>query len=124
MRKSWRQKFGDGLVLGEKIVPIERVGFYIPGGKAPLVSTVLMTVVPAEVAGVVEKVVVTPPDGNGKVNPHILAACDFLGVDEIYRVGGAQAIAAMAYGTATIKPVDKIVGPGNIYVTAAKKILF
>jgi len=124
LRKSWERSFGTGLRLGEKIAPIERVGFYIPGGKAPLVSTVLMTVVPAQTAGVKEKVVVTPPSKNGNVDPHILAACDLLGVDEVYRVGGAQAIAAMAYGTSTIKPVDKIVGPGNIYVTAAKKILF
>lgn len=124
LRSDWRKSFGNGVELGEKFVPINRVGFYVPGGMAPLVSTVLMTVVPAEVAGVKEKIVCTPPGRDGKVNPFILAACWLTGVDVVYRVGGAQAIAAMALGTRSIQPVDKIAGPGNIFVNTAKKILY
>jgi len=124
LRSDWRKKFSSGVELGEKFVPINRVGCYIPGGTAPLVSTVLMTVVPAAVAGVKEKIVCTPPDKSGSVNPHILAACSLVGVDAVFRVGGAQAIAAMAYGTETIPPVDKIAGPGNVFVNTAKKNLY
>ena len=124
LRSDWRKSFGNGVELGEKFVPVNRVGFYVPGGMAPLVSTVLMTVVPAMVAGVKEKIVCTPPGRDGDVNPYILAACRLTGVDAVYRVGGAQAIAAMALGTRSIRPVDKIVGPGNIFVNTAKKILY
>ncbi len=122
--RSWRGGRGDGLVWGEKVTPLEKVGIYIPGGKAPLVSTVLMTVVPALLAGVGRIILVSPPRPDGSLNPYLLAAADFLGVREIYKVGGAQAIAALAFGTETIPRVDKIVGPGNIYVTLAKKEVF
>jgi histidinol dehydrogenase len=124
LRKSWRLKDGDGMVLGEDYVPLERVGVYIPAGTAPLVSTVYMTVLPAKIAGVKKVAMVSPPDENGFINPHILVVADLLKVDEIYRVGGAQAIGALAYGTKTIPKVDKIVGPGNQYVTEAKRQVF
>ena len=124
LRKSWRIKGGDGLVLGENYLPLERVGIYIPAGTAPLVSTVYMTVIPAKLAGVKKIALVSPPDKHGFINPHILVVADLLKVDEIYRVGGAQGIAALAYGTKTIPRVDKIVGPGNIYVTEAKRQVF
>ena len=104
--------------------PLAAVGAYVPGGSAPLPSTVLMTVVPAKVARVDRVAVVTPPQRDGRVNPAVLFACAMTGVDELYAVGGAQAIAALAYGTATIAPVDKIVGPGNVYVTEAKRQVF
>ena len=104
--------------------PLAAVGAYVPGGSAPLPSTVLMTVVPAKVAGVDRVVVVTPPQRDGRVNPAVLYACALTGVDELYAVGGAQAIAALAYGTHTIAPVDKIVGPGNVFVTEAKRQVF
>lgn len=123
-RSSWTMTAASGAVLGERIVPLRRVACYVPGGVAPLVSTVLMTVVPARVAGVEEIVVATPPGKAGRVNPAILAACAICGVDEVYRIGGAQAIAALAYGTRTIRRVDKIVGPGNIYVMTAKKLVY
>lgn len=123
-RSSWTMKARSGAVVGERIVPLRRVGVYVPGGVAPLVSTVLMSVVPATVAGVDEVVVVTPPKKRGRINPAILAACGLCGVDEVYRVGGAQAIAALAYGTRAIPRVDKIVGPGNIFVTTAKKLVY
>lgn len=110
----------DFYVLGKKYVPLESVGLYVPGGRASYPSTALMAGIPASIAGVERIVVCTPPSGNGRVNPLTLVACDLAGVHEIYRVGGAQAIAAMAYGTETIKPVLKIAGPGNVYVTAAK----
>ncbi|GBD93361.1 histidinol dehydrogenase [bacterium BMS3Abin05] len=122
--KSWQIKGNDGAIVGERILPIERVGIYIPGGKAPYASTVLMTAIPAAVAGVKEIVLVTPPANDKSIHPAILAAAEIAGVFEIYRAGGAQAIAALAYGTNTIKPVDKIVGPGNIYVQLAKKFVF
>lgn len=112
---------GDGVVMGEKFDPIERVGIYIPGGTASLVSTVYMTVIPAKQAGVKRIILATPPRKDGSVDPHILAVASFLGVDEVYRMGGAQAIAAMAFGTKTIPKVDKIIGPGNPYVTEAKR---
>lgn len=124
IRKSWRIKDSDGAVLGENYTPLDRVGVYIPAGTAPLVSTVYMTVLPAKIAGVKKIVLISPPDENGFINPHILVVADLLKVDEIYRVGGAQGIAALAYGTKTIPKVDKIVGPGNIYVSEAKRQVF
>ncbi|MBU1869734.1 MAG: histidinol dehydrogenase [Candidatus Omnitrophica bacterium] len=124
LRKSWRIKDPDGVILGENYTPLEKVGVYIPAGTAPLVSTVYMTVLPAKLAGVKKIVLVSPPDKHGFINPHILVVADLLKVDEIYRVGGAQGIAALAYGTKTIPRVDKIVGPGNIYVSEAKRQVF
>jgi histidinol dehydrogenase len=124
LRKSWRIKGIEGAVLGENYTPLEKVGVYIPAGTAPLVSTVYMTVLPAKLAGVKKVVLVSPPDKNGYINPHILVIADLLKVDEIYRVGGAQGVAALAYGTKTVPKVDKIVGPGNIYVSEAKRQVF
>jgi len=124
LRKSWRMKDGEGVVLGENYTALDRVGIYIPAGTAPLVSTVYMTVLPAKIAGVKKIALISPPDKNGFINPHILVVADLLKVDEIYRVGGAQGIAALAYGTKTIPKVDKIVGPGNIYVSEAKRQVF
>jgi histidinol dehydrogenase len=124
LRKSWRIKGAEGVILGENYTPLEKVGIYIPAGTAPLVSTVYMTVLPAKLAGVKKIVLVSPPDKNGYINPHILVIADLLKVDEIYRVGGAQGVAALAYGTKTIPKVDKIVGPGNIYVSEAKRQVF
>ena len=118
--KSWIKKTIAGEKLGYKYVPLDSVGIYIPGGKIPLISTVLMTVIPAKVAGVKRIAVFTPPP----VHSGILSACKLLGINEVYQLGGAQAIAAAAFGTESIKPVDKIVGPGNIYVTLAKKNVF
>ena len=118
--KTWIKTFNSNEKIGYNYVPLDSVGIYIPGGKAPLISTVLMTVIPAKVAGVKRIVVFTPPP----VNPGILAACKLLSISEIYQVGGAQAIAAAAFGTQTIQPVNKIIGPGNIYVTLAKKCVF
>jgi histidinol dehydrogenase len=113
-----------GIVMGQRIVPLNRVALYIPGGTAVYPSTVLMNAIPARIAGVKEIVVFSPPDQNGELNPHVLYACHKLGITEIYCIGGAQAIAAAAYGTESIVKVDKIVGPGNQYVTMAKKIVF
>jgi len=124
VRKSWRMKDADGVMLGENYTSLERVGIYIPAGTAPLVSSVYMTVLPAKLAGVKKIVLISPPDSQGFINPHILVVADLLKVDEIYRVGGAQGIAALAYGTKTIPRVDKIVGPGNIYVSEAKRQVF
>lgn len=124
IKKSWRIKDADGVILGENYIPLEKVGIYIPAGTAPLVSSVYMTVLPAKIAGVKKIVLISPPDKNGNINPHILVVADLLKVDEIYRAGGAQAIAALAYGTKTIPRVDKIVGPGNIYVNEAKRQVF
>jgi histidinol dehydrogenase len=124
IKKSWRIKDGDGVVLGENYTPLERVGVYIPAGTAPLVSTVYMTVLPAKLAGVKKIALISPPDKSGFINPHILVVADLLKVDEVYRVGGAQGIAALAYGTKTIPRVDKIVGPGNVYVSEAKRQVF
>ncbi|TAN42371.1 MAG: histidinol dehydrogenase [Candidatus Methanoperedens sp.] len=112
-----------GLTLGYKVTPIASVGVYVPGGTAAYPSTALMTVIPAKVAGVVEVIVCTPPNKDGKINPLTLVAADMAGADRIFKVGGAQAIAAMAFGTETIPSVDKIVGPGSIYVTAAKMLV-
>ncbi len=124
LKKSWRIKDSDGASLGENYIPLERVGVYIPAGTAPLVSTVYMTVLPAKIAGVKKIALISPPDKNGFINPHILVVANLLKVDEIYRVGGAQGIAALAYGTKTVHAVDKIVGPGNIYVSEAKRQVF
>lgn len=124
LENSWISGKGTDIILGQKVSAIGRVGVYVPGGTAAYPSTVLMDVLPAKVAGVKSIVMVTPPLKNGKVNPHILAAACVCGVDEIYKVGGAQAVAALAYGTQTIKPVNKIVGPGNIFVARAKKSVF
>lgn len=114
----------DGVYLGQRVIPLERVGVYVPGGTAAYPSSVLMNIIPAKVAGVDEIIMVTPPDKDGGINPYIGVAAKIAGVDKIYKVGGAQAIAALAYGTETISKVDKIVGPGNIFVATAKKMVF
>ncbi|WP_054025925.1 histidinol dehydrogenase [Bacillus sp. FJAT-28004] len=126
MRTSWMDLQQDGTLLGQIMRPLKRVGVYVPGGKAAYPSSVLMNVIPAQVAGVPEIVMVTPPATGGKegIDPYILVAAAESGVKEMYRVGGAQAIAALAYGTASIAPVDKICGPGNIYVALAKRAVF
>ena len=124
MKKDWKIFSPKGGELGEQFVPLDRVGVYIPGGQAPLVSTVFMTVTLARVAGVQEIVVCTPSDSRGKINPYILFALEMAGATEIYRVGGIQAIGLMAYGTKTVPRVQKIVGPGGAYVTAAKKLVY
>ncbi len=124
IKKSWTIRDADGMVVGENYTPLEKVGVYIPAGTAPLVSSVYMTVLPAKIAGVKKIVLVSPPDKQGNVNPHILVVADLLKVDEIYRIGGAQGIAALAFGTKTIPAVDKIIGPGNIYVSEAKRQVF
>ena len=114
----------DGIILGQKVTPIENVGIYVPGGTAAYPSTVLMDSIPAKIAGCKQIVMVTPPGKDGKVNPAILAAADVAGVDRIFKVGGAQAVAALAYGTESIPQVDKVVGPGNAFVAEAKKQVF
>jgi histidinol dehydrogenase len=124
LRKGWEARNAQGARVGEKFDPFQRVGIYIPGGTAPLVSTALMTVVLARVAGCPEIVVCTPCGKSCAVNPALLLAAKLAGATEIYRVGGAQAVAAMAFGTQTIRPVQKIFGPGNAYVVAAKRLLF
>lgn len=121
--QSWFTTEEGGIFLGQKVTPLRRVGIYVPGGRACYPSSVLMTAIPAYVAGVDEIVMVVPPDADGTVNPYTLAAAAEAGVDEIYKIGGAQAIAALAYGTDSIERVDKVVGPGNAYVTAAKKLV-
>ena len=123
-RNSWIDTREDGSILGQRILPIEISGVYVPGGKAAYPSSVLMNVVPAKVAGVERIVMCTPPGKDGKVNPGTLVAADIAGVTEVYKVGGAQAIAAMAFGTESIPKVDKITGPGNIFVALAKKACF
>lgn len=124
IKKSWKTRGNDGIILGEQITPIENVGVYVPAGTAPLFSSVYMSVLPAKLAGVKRIVLTSPPNKYGTIDPHILVVADLLKVNEIYKVGGAQAIAALAYGTKTITRVDKIVGPGNFYVTEAKKQVF
>lgn len=124
LRQAWQARNSHGAKVGEKFDPFTRVGLYIPGGTAPLVSTALMTITLARVAGCPEIVVCTPPGKDGSVNPALLFAARSAGATEIYKVGGAQAIAAMAHGTATIRPVAKVFGPGNAYVVAAKRLLF
>ena len=121
---SWVTTKEKGIILGQLVNPIERVGLYVPGGQAVYPSSLIMAAVPAIVAEVKEIVVVTPPSSDGKINPYLLSTARELGIAEIYKIGGAQAIAALAYGTETIKKVDKIVGPGNTYVTLAKKNVF
>ena len=121
---SWFTTEEKGIILGQVVNPIERVGLYVPGGTAAYPSSLIMAAVPAIIAGVKEIVVVTPPSPDGKINPYLLSIAKELDISEIYKIGGAQAIAALAYGTETIKKVDKIVGPGNIYVTLAKKNVF
>ena len=124
IQNSWFTSETNGTMLGQKVTALERVGVYVPGGKAVYPSSVLMNIVPAKVAGVDQIVMTTPPGKDGKVNPSTLVAAKEAGVDEIYKVGGAQAIAAMAFGTESVPKVDKIVGPGNIYVALAKKAVF
>ena len=124
LRNSWFDAREDGTILGMKVTPIGRVGVYVPGGKAAYPSSVLMNVIPAKVAGVTDIIMTTPPGADGKVNPGTLVAADIAGVGTIYKAGGAQAIAAMAYGTQSIPKVDKITGPGNIFVALAKKAVY
>ncbi len=124
VRNSFIINDENGIVVGQKIIPVDRAGLYVPGGTAAYPSTVLMDSIPAKIAGCKEVVMVTPPSSNGKVNPVILAAAKVAGVDKIYKVGGAQAIAALAYGTESIPRVDKIVGPGNAFVAEAKKQVY
>ena len=123
-RQSFIINDEDGIVMGQKITPIEKAGLYVPGGTAAYPSTVLMDSIPAKIAGVSELVITTPPNADGKVNPFVLAAARTAGVDRIFKVGGAQAIAALAYGTESIPKVDKIVGPGNAFVAEAKKQVY
>lgn len=123
-QNSWFDSKPDGTILGQKVTPLQRVGVYVPGGKAVYPSSVLMNVMPAKVAGVDEIIMVTPPGKEGKISPNTLVAAKEAGVDKIYKVGGAQAIGALAYGTESIPKVDKIVGPGNIYVALAKKAVY
>lgn len=124
VRNSFVINESNGVVVGQKIIPVDRAGLYVPGGTAAYPSTVLMDSIPAKIAGVKEVVMVTPPNREGKVNPVILAAAGIAGVDKIFKVGGAQAIAALAYGTESVPKVDKIVGPGNAFVAEAKKQVF
>lgn len=124
VRNSFLINEKDGVVIGQKVIPIEKVGLYVPGGTAAYPSSVLMNAIPAKIAGCKEIVMVTPPSKGGKVNPAILAAAKIAGVNRIFKVGGAQAVAALAYGTETIPTVDKIVGPGNAFVAEAKKQVF
>lgn len=122
--QSWFIDQANGVTLGQKVTPIEKVGIYIPGGKAAYPSSVLMNVIPAKLAGVQSISIVTPPQADGKINPHVLVAAQLSGVDQIYKLGGAQAIAALAYGTETVDKVQKIVGPGNAFVARAKKWVY
>ena len=124
VRRSFIINDENGIVMGQKIIPIDRAGLYVPGGTAAYPSTVLMDSIPAKIAGCREVVMVTPPGADGKVNPVILAAASIAGIDKIFKVGGAQAIAALAYGTESVPKVDKIVGPGNAFVAEAKKQVF
>lgn len=124
VRSGFEIKKADGVIIGQKIIPVDRAGLYVPGGTAAYPSTVLMDSIPAKIAGCKEVVMVTPPSQNGKINPVILAAAYIAGVDKIFKVGGAQAVAALAYGTESVPKVDKIVGPGNAFVAEAKKQVF
>lgn len=124
LRNSWFDTKPDGSILGMRITPLERAGVYVPGGKAAYPSSVLMNVIPAKVAGVSEIIITTPPGADGSVNPATLVAADIAGADTVYKVGGAQAIAALAFGTQSIPKVDKITGPGNIFVALAKKAVY
>lgn len=124
IKRSWKIKGEEDISLGEKIAPLEKVGIYIPAGTAPLISTVYMTVIPAKIAGVEKIILTAPPNKYASVDPYILAVANLLKVDAIYKIGGAQAIAAMAFGTKTVPRVDKIIGPGNVYVTEAKRQVY
>ena len=124
IKKSWKTRDKDGVILGEKVTAIDSIGVYVPSGTVPLVSSVYMTVLPAKMAGVKRIALVSPPNKYSSINPYILVMANLLKVDEIYKVGGAQAIGALAFGTKTIPKVDKIVGPGNAYVTEAKRQVF
>lgn len=124
LENSWMALDEDGIILGQRIIPLERVGVYVPGGRAAYPSSVLMNVIPARVAGVADIIMVTPPGKDKKVNPYTLVAACEAGCKSIFKIGGAQAIAALAYGTTTVPRVDKIVGPGNIYVALAKKEVY
>ncbi|MBI2964523.1 MAG: histidinol dehydrogenase [Deltaproteobacteria bacterium] len=124
VQRSWRYRDASGLVLGQKVEPLERVGVYVPGGRAAYPSSVLMNVIPAKVAGVGEVIAVSPPSPMEGSYPAVLAAASIAGVDRFFRVGGAQAVAALAHGTETVPRVDKIVGPGNVYVQTAKRLVF
>lgn len=123
LEESWFFNEDDGVTLGQMVTPLEKVGCYVPGGKAVYPSSVLMNVIPAKVAGVKE-VIVCSPTPDGEVNPYVLVAAEIAGADAVYKIGGAQAVAAMAYGTSSLPKVDKIVGPGNIYVATAKRLVF
>lgn len=123
LQQSWFSTRKDGAITGQKVTPLDRVGIYVPGGRAQYPSTVLMNAIPASVAGVGEIIMCTPPQKDGKVNPYTLAAASVAGVDRIFKTGGAQAIGAMAYGTQSIPAVDKVTGPGNAFVAAAKKLV-
>ncbi len=124
VKEGFIQADENGVVVGQRVIPLEKVGLYVPGGTAAYPSTVLMDAIPAKVAGCKEIVIVTPPDKEGKVNPAILAAASIAGVDKIFKVGGAQAVAALAYGTESVPRVDKIAGPGNMYVAEAKRQVY
>lgn len=124
IEKSWFTTAEDGILLGQKVSPLESVGIYVPGGKAAYPSSVLMNVIPAKLAGVPKIAITTPTQSDGKINPHVLVAAEEAGVDLVYKAGGAQAIAALAYGTESVQKVVKIVGPGNAYVACAKKWVF
>ena len=124
LRQGFEIKKEDGVIIGQKITPIEKVGLYVPGGTAVYPSTVLMDSIPAKIAGCSEICITTPPNSQGKINPNILVAAKIAGVDKVYKVGGAQAIAALAYGTETVGKVDKIVGPGNAFVAEAKRQVY
>ena len=124
VQQSWLTTKNNGVIMGQRIRGLKRVGIYVPGGTAAYPSSVLMNAIPAKIAGVEEIVMCTPPMKNGKPNPNILAAAKLAGVDRIFLMGGAQAVAAMAYGTESVPKVDKIVGPGNIFVATAKKLLY
>jgi len=124
VRQGFMMTAKNGVILGQRVVPIEKVGIYVPGGTAAYPSTVLMDAVPAKIAGVSEIIMVTPPNKTGEINPYILAAANIAGVTAIYKLGGAQAVAALAYGTKSVPKVDKIVGPGNAFVAEAKKQVF
>ncbi|WP_022836495.1 histidinol dehydrogenase [Salisaeta longa] len=124
VRQSWFTEDGDGVVLGQRVMPMDRVGLYVPGGTAFYPSSLLMNAIPAQVAGVEEIHLVSPPQANGRPHPLVLATAHFLGLEHVYAIGGAQAVGALAFGTDTVPAVDKIVGPGNVYVAAAKKQVY
>ena len=124
LQQSWLDTRKDGTIVGQRVRGLARVGIYVPGGTAAYPSSVLMNAIPARIAGVEEIIMVTPPPKNGGFNPDVMAAAYIAGVDAVYLVGGAQAVAALAYGTASVPRVDKIVGPGNIYVATAKRLVY